>query len=475
MDGKNLNLKNWAEAHIFFNMYLSQETNTSDTSNQELKWRKWAIHETPNGKLLLKNSLFDALKNSSKIYLFHVTPNLRKILESGTIYSSGGCLVGSIYATPLFPENGLLKTHNLGQYIFKKEAPKTSYLKEKRKKSSIIIIEVDLPPRAHDNLIGIDYIKLGGVHLAIYKELEYLLSYRERIVLQEILLNKIKQSLCLFNFINHISDKKCEDGFDDDTFFELFVSAIDHLPILGYIYFEIISEYLMLFQDGKDAKIDYEFGEFHNAGYKNVMFDLFPELLKGSGLGYFKPTIDQLITYIKGKKLISNFDEKEFINYLKERIIFIVKTRLLNPGAESINWGSFQWDFKSLEAVASPLLGHLVHRELRNFGRFPDFYFYFDQFKALQAWNYWNHMGVIIPFNGTFPKGEVGINPAWPDLKIKTYVGKEVHRTNKNTMYVVPEKEISIKLVPRLVDHRITIMRSGGKKKMEDILGTFRD
>jgi len=440
-------------------------------TKDEQEWREWAVKETPNGKLLLKNSFFDILKKSSKIYLFHVTPNLKKIVESGTIYSSGGCLIGGTYSTPLFLTNGIFRVHNLGEYIFKKEVPRASYLKEKSSKPSILIIEANLPPRAHDNLIGLDYTKLGNIHLAIYNDLEYLLSFRERAVLQEILLKKIKQSLPYLNLASNIYHSKGKIVNDKD-FFEVFLASIDHLPILGYIYFEVIAGYLMLFQDGKEAKKAYDNGEFYNAGYKDLMFDLFPKLLKGAGLGFFKPTLKQVIQYIKKNKMISKLDEKNFTQYLIKRIVFLTQDRLLNRSEEYINWSAFSWDFKALEAIASPLLGHLVHRELRNFGRFPDFYFYFDQFKALQAWNYWNHMGIVIPFNGVMPKGEVGINPAWPDLKTKVYIGEEIKGPVVDAMYIAPKKEIAVKIVPRLVDHRITIMRSKGRQK---ISGTFRD
>ena len=110
----------------------------------------------------------------------------------------------------------------------------------------------------------------------------------------------------------------------------------------------------------------------------------------------------------------------------------------------------------------SPLVGHLVHRELRNFGRFPDFYFYFDQFKALQIWNYWNHMGITIPFNGFFPKGEVGINPAYPNLKYHIYRA-EISRENSSFMYVTKGEELEINIVPRLVHLRFATMRKREK------------
>lgn len=466
-------IKKWASAHVFYNMFLhgTGDSKLVKISDAEQKWREWIVRETPNGKLVLNNSFFDVLKKSDRIFLFHVTPNLEKIVQSGVIYSSGGCLVGSVYAAPLFPFGDVFRVHNLGEYVFKKEAPHASYLKEKSKKPSIMIIEVELPERAHDNLIGIDYTKLGDIHLSIYKDLEYLLSFRERAVLQEILINKVRQCL---SYLNLVSSAQSGEEANADAFFGSFLAAIDHLPILGYLYFEAIAEYLLLFQNSSKAKIAHEHGELYNASYKDLMFDNFPELLKGVGLGFFKPTPKQISDYISVKKLISNFDRKAFERHLIKRLVFFTKSRLLCEDC-NLDWRSVNWDFASLEALSAPLLGHLVHRELRNFGRFPDFYFYFDQFKALQVWNYWNQMGITIPFNGVIPKGEIGVNPAWPELKTKVYVGHEVKGREKGTMYVKPGKEISVKIIPRLVDYKITTMRSGSGHNMREIFGTFRD
>ena len=39
-------------------------------------------------------------------------------------------------------------------------------------------------------------------------------------------------------------------------------------------------------------------------------------------------------------------------------------------------------------------------------------------------WNYWNQMNIAIPFNGVIPKGEIGVNPGYANLKYRIYQGK---------------------------------------------------
>jgi hypothetical protein len=244
---------------------------------------------------------------------------------------------------------------------------------------------------------------------------------------------------------------------------EQFIQAIDYLPILGYFYFETLTEYIMLFQNNEVVNKFKMLGEYYSPSYKDLVFDLCPHLTKNFGLGDFKPSIQDAIDYVSQQKIITNFDEKHLLNYLARRLSFLTNARLFSEDSKLINWEKLRWDFGSLVETCKPLLGHLVHRELRTFGRYPYFYFYFDQHKALEIWNYWNHMNIAIPFNGIIPKGEVGINPAHPSLKYKTYSTKIVH--DSGYMFLEPVKELDLDVVPKLVDPKFTTMRNRTKNR----------
>jgi hypothetical protein len=241
----------------------------------------------------------------------------------------------------------------------------------------------------------------------------------------------------------------------------VFIPAVKNLPILGYFYFEVISEYLMLYQETKNSLHYAKAGEFYNPTYKELMYALHPGLKRSSRLSEFYPGLNKLITYLETAKLFKQFDGDHFTKYLMNRLICLTNSRLFDLSENLIDWRRFEWNFENLALKAKRLVGHLIHRELRSFGRYPNFYFYFDQTKALQAWNYWNHMNIIIPFNGTFPKGEVGINPAYPDLNYKAYIGNV--NKNNNYSYVEPIEEIKFEIEPRLVDLRHTQMRASGR------------
>jgi len=457
MKSQQDNLGSWADAHVFYGMY---EHNISRSNSKivkdEFEWRKELLNNTPNGKLLTNNSFFDDLRSRDKIYLAHVTPNIRNIVEGRILYPSAGCLVGSVYCTPLSEVKGKLRMHNLGEYIFNKELPFFSKLKDINDTLNMVLFEIYLPETSKNNLIGIDYLRLGDIHFNTYKALEYLLSPEERHKLEEVCINRMRRA---FNYLC-MANKKYHSNInsDDNNFMEQFIQAIEYLPILGYFYFETLTEYIMLFQNNEIVNKFKALGEYYSPSYKDLVFDLCPHLTKNFGLGDFKPTIQDAIDYVRQQKIITDFDDKHFLNYLVRRLSFLTNARLFSENSKLINWEKLRWDFDTLVETCKPLLGHLIHRELRTFGRYPYFYFYFDQHKALEIWNYWNHMNIAIPFNGIIPKGEVGINPAHPSLEYKTYSTKIVH--DSGHLFLEPIKELGLDVVPKLVDPKFATMRN---------------
>jgi hypothetical protein len=243
----------------------------------------------------------------------------------------------------------------------------------------------------------------------------------------------------------------------------LLAAATARLPILGYLYFEALSEYLMLHSTSPETERLKELGELNNQLYKEVLFAAFPGMAGAFNLSEFRPTSESMKLLLEQIDPTINADHAQ--RYLVERISFLVNARLLSPDGTRQNWHYTRWEFDSLCERVAPLVGHLIHRELRTFGRYPDFYFYYDQHKALQVWNYWNHMDIVAPFNGTIPKGEVGINPAYPDLKYSIYLGEPTANG-----IVRPVKELDLRITPRLVDLKFTLMRDsrGGAVPLDD-------
>ncbi|MFA5742641.1 MAG: hypothetical protein WCX77_02655 [Candidatus Paceibacterota bacterium] len=448
-------LSKWAEAHVFYDKFTNNSIDPNDKiAADENIWRNEAIHNTPNGKLLADNSFFKSLRKNT-VYLAHITPNLHNILEQNNLYPSGGCLVGGIYCVPIEEKNGKMRLHNLGEYILKKEMPRllgagTSDL------LNVLIVKINLPNIGKNKLSGIDYLRLGNIHFDIYRRLEYLLSFRERESLEKICTQRISRSMDYLGFCNKMY---CHgQKIDSNKFLKALYSAIDHLPILGYFYFEIISEYIMLFQDNASSVLYKKMGEFFSPSYKNIVPDLSPQLAQNFSLRQFHPKIEEVIDYLDKNLIFKNFDKGNFIDYVIKRLCFLTNARLFDNKACLTDWNKIQCNFDCLAGYMAPLLGHLIHRELRTFKRYPYFYFYFDQYKALQIWNYWNHMDIVIPFNGIMPKGEVGINPAYTNLDYEIFTSRIYDKNG--CAYLEPKERTKINIVPKLVDLKFTSMRN---------------
>lgn len=442
----------WAEAHTL-HFDAADYMHSVKTSWME------RMTKSPHGSLLKDNSFFRSVKNNDKkIYLLHVTQDVDKIISSSTLYPSAGCLVGCVYTTQLYENSdGTYSMHNLGKYILEEEAPRSG------KVSTPLVIEVSFPNDDSPMLSGINYLKLGKIHHAIYEELRYLLSQDERKQLEDVVAHKIKKSLDFISLCSAIEDGRSH--IDSREFIEIINRNVANLSILGYMYFEALAEYTMLHsEDVYSAELKSQ-GEFNNTIYKGFLANIYDKY--GSfKLSDFSISVDELEREIdtKNQNGTAKIDIDDFFDYIKSRVSHMVVSLLLTEPSTTPNWLEVSWDYKGFSKTLYPLVGHMIHRELRNFNRYKDFYFYFDQFKALSAWNYWNKMNIALPFNGPLQKGEIGINPANQKAKYRIHIAK--YDSDKEVLSLSKELS-SVEIAPRLIDLRHTVMRSKDHVKMK--------
>lgn len=453
MHSENILIEKWAKTHTSFNevenLFTSNKNkhkNIYDTFLDE------AIKNSPNGSLYYNSGFLQDLAKEKKIYLGHITYRLKDILKSGTIYSSGGCLVGSTYCFPFTKESASkFRFHNLGEYIFQEEASGRN-----GKKPDVILFEIDLSTKTHGNLLGINYLKLGDIHYDLFEELKYLLSSNELFNLKRTVENNIVQSLPFLKLC--IKAWSAQISIESETFFRALNETVPRLSVLGYIYFESIAEYLMLYSDSIDAKKYFQRKEAYNVPYKRLLYDFYPDYKNNFRLSDFNPLFQNVCDYIKKKGFISNFRKDHFSDYISKKIVSLVNDVLVSAGQHKNVIKNKTWSTERMSELFKPLMGHLIHRELRSFGRFPDFYFYYDQLKALQIWNFWNHMGIIVPFNGVFPKAEIGINPANQELSFRAFRCRNYKKDG--FLFAEPIEELQLHFVPKLVELKHTLMRN---------------
>ena len=241
----------WADAHEFYG--ASVLPGTPESAGLTAAWETRLAEETPNGALLRSNALFDALINNTTLHLLHVTHALEEISEHGVLYPSGGCLVGSIYCAPLTPTGEGLRMHNLAAYVLDREAP--AFLRRVGRPGATptpLVFEIDVPHQAYRGLAGIDYLRLGAIHLRIYSLLEYLLSQTERHRLHETITSRTKNSAGFLALASAIA--QANTTVDPERFLRLLHETIPRLPILGYVYFEALAEYLMLHSTSPETR-----------------------------------------------------------------------------------------------------------------------------------------------------------------------------------------------------------------------------
>ncbi|MFE2599612.1 hypothetical protein ACFXCZ_24470 [Streptomyces sp. NPDC059396] len=450
----------WADAHVSYSSPSGPGVNyrADPFAEQTAAWHARLTQTAPNGGLLGDNAMFESLRGKGTLHLLHVTQSFDRIARHGTLRPSGGCLVGSLYCAPLTPTAEGLRMHNLAEYILTKEAP-ASVARSPFSGRAVtpLVLEITMPQRGYRGLVGTDYLRLGSIHLRNYRDRENLLGPKEQHVLREAVVSRVKNSADFLSLATAITLNR--GPAEHKAFPRLLSETILRLPILGYIYFEALSEYLMLYSRSHRTRQLAERGEFNNWLYKRVLFEGFPGTAGHFDLARFRPSfalLEQLLSQVD-----PSIEATHARAHLTARISYLAAARFLGPGRITDQWHRVRWDFDQVAESFGPLLGHLIHRELRHFHRYPDFYHFFDEYKAAQAWNYWNYMGIALPFNGTMPKGEIGINPAYPEL------GYRVWRAELGDDGLLhPAEEVALRLEPRLVDTRHTLMRdrraSGG-------------
>ncbi len=447
----------WSIAHVNHDIFKDSLDYTEMCFNSDIGWFKYLSETTPNGSLLKENVLYDAV-GSDKVYLAHITKSFRSIQESRKMLSSSGCLVGSVYCTPVIQNGRKLRLHNLGEYILEKEAPKFS---KDKKDVALLLVELEFPRERISPSVGIDYLKLGLVHFSVFSDLNYLLSHDELNELQQMTVHSVRKTSNLLSVIEDSSPELIAPKFRE--FYKLYQHAVCELPIFGYLLFETLCEYIALFQKGTEVERCFECGELYCANFKDMIFSVCPDLTRSFNLGLFHPDFESILKYlVKIGVIATKEDENAFTLHLARRLSYLVESRLYHPlhsdtPDRKTFWRNIEWDFEYLQQQLIPLLGHAIHRLLRNMRRYPNFYFYFDQYKALQAWNYWNHMDISLPYNAILPKGEIGINPADPYLKYKVFTA-DVNK-EKGFTYLEKKKELPLAIEPRLAELNMLLMR----------------
>lgn len=398
------------------------------------EWAGRLAQDTPNGWLLHNNSMLATLASGRPIHLMHTTPALDAIRASGQIYAAAGCLVGCLYGAPLVAEPEGLRPHNMGAYLL-----------ETKQNRDVLVIEIR--PDAPVPLKGIDYLRLGRIHLRTYKEQRDFLTRAEDARLRKTVVKRVRRAS---GFLDVLLAAACGEYTSDAVFVDQLAATVPLVPFLGYLYFEVLSEYLMLHSTSPQTKAYAEAGELNNRPSKQLAFAAVESMSRLFDLALFAPGHDRLTS------LIGEIDPAlapGAASYVHRRLSHLFACTALDVSQDAAAVSFKGADFLTLAQVAPSLLGQMVFREMRTEPRYPQLFPVFEQAKALGAYGYWNREGIPAPFNGFLPKGEIGVNLGYPRGSYAVWTADIC-----GCGLLHPVEQLDVTFVPRLTDLRATAL-----------------
>ncbi|MFE2726835.1 hypothetical protein [Kitasatospora sp. NPDC059327] len=293
--------------------------------------------------------------------------------------------------------------------------------------------DAPIPPK------GVDYLHLGAIHLRTYRAYRSYLTPAENDRIDRAVRTGLAAAapfldLALRNAIGRASVAP--------AFVDLLAAAVPSLPFLGYLYFEVLSEYLMLHSVTPETNTFAQAGELNCWLFKRLAFAAVDDMDQLFDLARFHPGHRRLVELVEG---IEPALSPRVAEYVRRRVSHLLARTALHPAQDAASAAFQGAGLDTLTAVAPGLIGQMVFREIRYLPRYPQLYHCFEKAKALEAWDFWNGQGIPTPFNGILPKGEIGINPVYPRAEIRAWTARIDHRG-----YLHPADEVEADFTPHL-------------------------
>ncbi|MFF9310888.1 hypothetical protein ACF1BS_08250 [Streptomyces sp. NPDC014748] len=415
----------WEHAHTDYTVPARRRI-PSSLAESESDWRHYLECSTPNGWLLQRNAMTEALVGGMPMYLLHLTRAIDAIRTSREVHVSTGCLVGALYCSPLVSQREGLRPHNLGAYLLRTKPSTTPMIFE-------VVPDAPIQPK------GVDYLHLGVIHLRTYLRYRDLLTQAENDLLVRAVLAGLRAAgpfldVALRNAVGHATAAS--------EFIDQLSDAVVHVPFLGYLYFEVLSEYLMLHSATPETKTYAEMGELNNWLYKRLAFAAVDGMDQLFDLARFNPRHRRLVQLIEA---IEPDLAPEVAEYVRRRLSHLFARTALHPSQDATAVTFQSTDIGMLQKAAPGLIGQMLFREIRYMPRYQQLYHCFEKSKALEAWTYWNSEGIPTPFNGTIPKGEIGINPVYPRSPVRMWAAEQDSKG-----FLHPAEEVKAVFTPHL-------------------------
>jgi hypothetical protein len=320
-------------------------------AESDADWLRYLQHDAPGGPLLAGNAMTRQLTSGRPIHLMHTTTALDAIRASGQLYASSGCLVAALYCAPLTPTAAGLRPHNLGAYLLQTK-PHTRTL----------VIEITPPPRFRPGALT----TCDSAASTCAPTSTFAASSpwpRTPGCAGGQCTRSVRQPRSWTQ--SWPTPPGAGRRTPPEAFVDQFAAAVEYLPFLGYMYFEVLSEYLMLHSTSAETKTYADAGEMNNRLYKRLAFSAVSGMDKLFDLSRFRPPAQRL------QALIADIEPRlapGAAQYTRDRLSHLFTAVALNHDQ----------DFDSLARTAPSLLGQALFREMRILERYPQLYLAFE-------------------------------------------------------------------------------------------------
>ena len=415
---------------------LSDDVDLSDKEERkkyDLAWFNYFLDTASQAPLLKKNTYMkDFLRK--KVSLLHVTPSLNQIKKEGKLYPSGGGLGIAVYCAPVHEDNTV---HNIAHIYYTHQMPFNLH-----RKPHILCINLYLKPQKTEvSEWGVDYTDFGQLQTKTWENLKNkeLVQKKDSKAVEKTVVNMVNECRGSLSTLSYLEG--------NIPSLKEFKSAYSHvfttLPSLRFILYELMAEYLLLYQNNEEANRFSQIGEVYNLNHKRFVWNLCPAMFKRFRMTEFFIDFDTIVSFLNRKTIVTDFEQKQFIAFFRARLQHYLRKILSSKPSKAS-------DFIDLMKKNPHLVGHLVYR------MFPDRRL-FETERANLIQKEITQGRVCCPIYSIVPKGEVGINPCIAKSGIDYEVF--VSRFNKKGSAIDLTEKLDIRISDNLISDRRMVTR----------------
>lgn len=397
----------------------------------DVTWFTFLVNQTPNGKILKSNTY---KKDFQRLRFAHLTTAVDEIKKTGKIYASGGGLGVAVYCSPIHHDGTV--SNIFEQYLLFQLPKHTS------KNINAVIIEVDISKEKKITFEdwGVDYTILGEIQYETWCNLKKELPNKRVNELESKVFDQVKKIREILNKYERYTLHKITNKEFRSDYKKIFNKAHS----LRFILFEVLAEFVLLFQQDAESINYASKKELNNFGHKKFINDLCPHMLKKFNMKEFYVDYQTLIDYFEKSSRFNLHSKKLFASFLKWRIGFYIKKVLQQPISYTAQ------SFSDLEVKSKSLLGHILYREYvdKNI---------FEEYRAEILLKSWELENIICPIYSILPKGEVGINPNLDKLGVPYSIF--IAEFDKRSKKLINKERLYAKLTPKIISKEKAVVR----------------